>query len=183
MASQKLREVLALNDAVGLLKRIVDVLEGKHGPEPDFPIQAAASLRKLRISLKRDTESDLVSVKVKFTGVTPEAVPTAPPRAPGEAGIAPVPYKDLKRRMKKLFRAISDELKAGSLPSGSSLREFFQLSGQMVTCPDRGEEHYEEYSRTCRRLEAAFDSGDLEGCRSLVVELNRMKTECHTDHK
>jgi XXXCH domain-containing protein len=181
--STKIRRVMDTKEALDYLHQIIDQL-APHDAEPgESLVPPAENIRKLKISLKRDRESNQVSLKLKinyFKDLVEQSAEIIQEKAlPFE-----IPdYVSLKKSMKRSFKEIFQSIAKGSLPSGEAVASFTRDAGLMVTFPGRGEEHYNEFRHRCTQLKQAFEKGDLAECRALASELNSMKTECHSDHK
>jgi XXXCH domain-containing protein len=175
-------QVMTAKEAADFLRTVADKLEKVEPGGTDPSAADLGNLRKLRISLKRDSEFGQISVKMKtryfdeWRKEEGEIVPEV------EAERKPS-FKELKKRMKGSFKEIFKSLANGTFPSEEAVESFARDAELMITFPKRGEEHYEEFKKACAQFREAFQKRDLAECQTKSNELNRMKTECHSDHK
>ena len=179
---KKVQRILNVKEAADLLRGIADSLEGESGAIGDVPLPDVADLRKLSISIKKDRDAENVSLKFKFKEF--DRLIGQAPSAGGEVGTPKKPgYKSLKKEMKTSFKELSRSLSQGVLPGAAVVELFVRQGIQMCEYPGKGDEHYEEFRLRCQELKEAFDSGDVAGCQAAYRELQRMKIECHSDHR
>jgi XXXCH domain-containing protein len=181
--STKIRQVMDTKEALDYLHLMIDKLAPHDAAAGESLASPAEHIRKLKISLKRDRESNQVSLKLKinyYKDLVEQPAETIQEKAPRAEKPS---YVSLKKSMKRSFKEIMQSLTKGSLPSGEAVASFTRDAGLMIAFPGRGEEHYNEFSQRCKRLKEAFEEKNLAECRALASELNRMKTECHSDHK
>jgi XXXCH domain-containing protein len=180
---KKYQEVMTSVQAADFLRTLANQLEGKESVGEEPLIERLGDLRKFSISFKRDVESDQISVKMK-SKYYPYVIEGAKEEIVSETDTRTKPkYTDLKKRMKESFKEVFKSLSTGAFPSEQAVDSFLNGARLMVTYPDRGDEHYEAFSNACAQLQEAFVKRDLAQCQEISKELNRMKTECHSDHK
>jgi len=183
---RKIQRVLSAKEAAALLRSIADELEGPHeGPWGEEAFVDIQRLRKLRIGFKRDREDGQISVKVRVRHFSEAEEPLAhaPEASPSGGPAVNEDFKGLKNKMKSSFKEIFKSLANGSFPSEGAVESFLEDSRKMVAYPGRGEEHYDEFQRLCEGLRGAFEKRELAACQGFCHDLNRIKTECHSDHK
>ena len=177
---KKTERMLNVKEAADLLRGIADGLEGA-GEAAGLPMPEVANLRKLSISIKKGWDAENVIFKLKFKefdkepGRIPSTAEVDVKRKPG--------YKSLKKEMKSTFREISRCLNQDVLPTAETVELFVKQGIEMTEYPGKGDEHYEEFRRWCQDLKEAFGNGDMAGCRAAHQELQRMRIECHSDHR
>lgn len=170
-------------DVAALFRELADHLDGAPLPETTripMPIQA---FRKCKIGIKQELDGYTVKLKMKL--LSPETAGEAgEPAADTEETDDTLPkYKHLKKKMKQSFKAITESLAANTLPPEAVVTEFLQDSLWMIAYPGYGDEYYNAYEAACRDFRNAFESKDMDACRTTCGELNRLKKECHDRYK
>ena len=196
---KKFKKKMDAAKLAGLLRDIADQLEGSEKINNNALSEAFIDFNKASLKLKR--KSDCLSVKVKVesqpqldetspTGTSPSAKAMARPktdRAPKPSytsdRMEKPKYKTLKKRMKSSFKLIREALESNQMPMAAILESFIRDSELMVTYPGYGDEFYEAYRNLCSRFSEACSKGDLGAVKSLAIELNQMKSDCHKRYK
>lgn len=129
----------------------------------------------IKVSLKPRDGAWRLTVRLK----DPAPAPDGP--SPALASLRDKPrYKDLKKRMRRSFKAVETALAAGRTPETDALAAFVADSRLMTTYPGRGDPDYPAYDAAVERLEAAAAGGDLPAMTQAVAALRRLKKECHS---
>lgn len=157
----------------GYLRELADALQ--QGGGGDFQSVGEFSKLKLRV---RD-EFGQIRVKLKIT--SPGACRTG--EAGARKGEGMPKYKDLKKRMKRSFKAIRRTLDEGRAPPAGVAASFLADAELMTGYTGKGDEFYQEFRDACRELSDACASGDLARMGAAVEELRRQKRRCHDIHK
>ncbi len=92
-------------------------------------------------------------------------------------------YKTLKKRMKERFKAIRLAVDNGVLPGKDVAYAFARDSEVMVAYPDKGAEHYDDYTRLVQEFMVALEDRDFEHVRGCLEALEECKTACHEKYK
>jgi XXXCH domain-containing protein len=158
----------------GFLRDLADAIE--QGGDGDFDAVDQFSTLKLRI------KDEFGQTRVELTLKKPPSGWSA--RTGGPRGDHGMPkYKDLKKRMKRSFRAIRQALREGRTPPAEATASFLADAGLMTGYSGKGEEFYEEFKEACRAFSEACASGDLNRMGEAAEELRRQKRRCHDRHK
>ncbi|QTA83561.1 XXXCH domain-containing-protein [Desulfonema limicola] len=168
-------EGMTKNQVSQFLREIADRLEGKTPEEGlQFDVDPGDFL-KLQIKMKKELCGFSMSIKLKegYEGLPlEESLKNRRPK-----------YKKLKKNMKITFREISNNLINNILPNDSIVSLFLTDSKLMITCFDKGDEYYEEYSNACEKFRLAFEAKEIEACKIAFAELTQIKTKCHKQYK
>lgn len=166
-------------------REMADRLEGATPEGPETFGVDPGDFFKLKLSLKREADGYAVKMKAKPYDATRATGASVPVGTEDPAGTdAPkVKYKSLKKRMKGQFKTIAESLVVGVLPPAAVAEAFLADSRRMTAYPGYGDEFYAEYDSFRVAFRDALEREDMEGCRSVVRELDRIKKECHDRYK
>ena len=196
---KKFKKKMDAAELAALLRDIADQLEGSEKINNHALSQAFIDFNKASLKLKRKSDSLSVKVKVETqpqldesskTDIRPATKAIARPttdKVPEPSytsdKIEKPKYKTLKKRMKSSFKLIREALESNQMPMAAILESFIRDSELMVTYPGYGDEYYEAYRNLCSRFSEACSKGDLGALKSLTIELNQMKSDCHKRYK
>ena len=196
---KKFKKKMDAAELAALFRDIADQLEGSEKINNHTLSDAFIDFNKASLKLKRKSDSLSVKVKVETQPQLDETSPTG--ARPAAEAIArpktdkvPMPsytsdkmekpkYKTLKKRMKSSFKMIREALESDHMPMAPILESFIRDSELMVSYPGYGDEYYEAYRNLCSHFSEACNRGDLGALKSLTIELNRMKSDCHKRYK
>lgn len=179
------------------LRNLAQSLEGE-GSEADG--LNLTDFKKLKISVKMKEQGCSVKLKVKRIELEVEDAEACDSAADesGEAAAEPgqdsgpsvaeakkIKYKQLKKRMKKSWKAIKESSGAGAIPPEDVTRAFLEDSDLMVTYPekDKGPEYYDRYIEAVDSFRGAYAAGDLPALQQAVQALRGIKKQCHAEYK
>ncbi|GBC59628.1 hypothetical protein DENIS_0567 [Desulfonema ishimotonii] len=160
---------------------MADTPEGKTSrTSPEFNFDPG-NFRKLKIGLKK--EPDGFSLKIRAKQPREAACGTAQAETGTGEEAGDFKYNTLKKRMKSRFKTICESLANNTLPGEAVVTAFLRDSRLMTAWPDYGDEYYEAYDQACTAFREAFESKNLEACKTTCQELSRLKKECHDRYK
>jgi XXXCH domain-containing protein len=172
----KFEQTLSPQELRESLNRLADGLTGpKSDPESgrDFGGLPLDALAKIKITVKRTDQGFEFKVKAKASAEALAGV-----ELPADAQGKPK-YKSLKKRMKATFKTMTNTLLAGEIPDQALADSFVEDSRLMATYPGKGDEFYPVYTEAVDRFAQARATGDLEALRKSILELDRLKSDCH----
>lgn len=186
MSSERIyHEGLTTAQVAGFIRVLADRLEGIVPDEADPDLDEVSTpdpgeFKKLKISVKRDLAGFTLKYKSKTlykrTDLNEEEA-----EAPEDE--EPITYKKLKKRMKESFKSMMESLMAEALPADAAVMSFLQDSKLMLSFPEKGGEYYDDYDVACTSFAGAFESGNLDACKSAINALDRLRKECHSRYK
>ncbi len=126
----------------------------------------------VKLTLKRDAQECRVSVRIKHERSAETMEPGGLPR-----------YKELKKRMKKPWKALLEIAEAGQMPAPAQLEEFMGECELMISYPDEGEDYYAAFKATMQDVQAAAASGDTREFAMALARMDAVKKQCHDEYK
>jgi XXXCH domain-containing protein len=201
---RKLKTKFKIVELEAYFRTIADALEGKTDLEDknliglfdnfsQATIRMKRKAKKISLDIKVDAEplssGETKDAAVPGPAATPatETLPDAAPPEPQAPETSPKPkklkYKDLKKRMKKSFKAIKESVSDSRLPERSDLVSFLNDSEQMVSYPGYGDAYYSEYQKACQALEDAAGRLDFATFKHQLEAVNKLQKECHNRYK
>jgi len=171
----KIEKYLDENEVPAFLRELADAIE--HGGSAEYA--CTDDFKEFKIEGKN--QYGKVVVRAKFKSVS-ECAP--PPELLAEAGgaQAQLSYAALKNRMKLSFKMITGMVHQNLFPPNSAVDAFLADSAQMVTFSGYGDEYYDEFTRTCGELKAAYEAEDMDKLKATVIELAKQKGRCHAKY-
>ena len=94
-----------------------------------------------------------------------------------------MPYKELKKRIGKVFEGFSEGLKEGLLPTDDDLDRFYRDAKQMVSYEDKATPYYDEFMRAATGFRDACRKGDVSTVQETHRRLEELKKACHDRFK
>ncbi len=94
-----------------------------------------------------------------------------------------ISYKKLKKRMKKSFALIQDDVQAYRFPLQKDFDFFAGDCLVMTQFPDYGDEYYPEFLEKLKMLTSSYASRDMSGFSAAFSEITRLMKECHDRYK
>jgi XXXCH domain-containing protein len=144
-------------------------------------MESIAEFRKMKISIEES--SGRIAVQIKFKGAEPAAEHHPEVKTEEKAPRKPLKYKDLKKRMKRSFKAIFTMVHENRMPDREVVEEFLRQSELMVSYPGYGDEYYTEYREACDAFTAAFLQGDMKALHQAFDRIDQAKSHCHNRYK
>lgn len=165
------------------LRELADFLEGKNISSFFFP-ENLTSIEKLKIKIERNKTGSF-SAKWK----------TNAPKTTKEDGIflplteeddsSQLSYKQLKKRMKKTYKEIKNQIETDVVPSSVIVAQFIEDSETMMTFDDDeyGPKFYDAYRDGMTLFNKAFDQKSLPQMRTAIDDLDNIVSACHDKYK
>lgn len=179
----KLNEPKSQEEAAAFLRSLASGLEqgSLHLGDESFEW---SEIKKVKFTFKHLNDKVLIKTSLKkepATHVEMEFAQDEPDDAPAaKPGIS---YKKLKKRMKKSFALIQDDVQAYRFPLR---RDFDSFAGDcvlMTEFPEYGEEYYPEFLEKLKLLTGSYSSRDMSGFSRAFSEITRLMKECHDRYK
>ncbi len=171
------KEIVAYgDDARHVLKYVTEGISSSEPPVSTDVLIDFVKLRKLKISLKKQSGQIFLKCKVKYLaddsdGILRDVIISRNRDAPG--------FKALKKRMDKSFKSIGERLENGGLPSNIEVELFCSNAQQMTTFAGHGDSMYPEFLQVIHEFQEAFHRSDLDECLSLYARISAIKKSCH----
>jgi XXXCH domain-containing protein len=149
--------------------------------EDDQSVGASlADFHKIKLSLKKDPETDEVRVKMKVT--YPD---NSNGQGNGDKAKKKVKkqYKALKKRMKKTFKEMAEFSADQTFPDREAFNGFISDCRLMVSYHGFGDEYYDAYMKAVYAMVEAFDRQDTAGFWRQFAEVDRIRADCHDRYK
>lgn len=187
--SRKFEKLCTVAEAAGLMKALGASLEGTQGPELAESGIDLKDCAKLKLSMKKKGDSISVKVKMKAASAATQADEGSDEQddddddddEDDQAGPGLQPYKKLKKRMSKDFKALRKCIEMGDPVPEELSGRFFADAGAMTQYPGKGEEGYEDFRSACRALQGALQgSADVQ---QALLAVESIKKGCHARHK
>jgi len=181
MSSDKLYlEHLTRTQVAQFFRELAGRLEGVVPGAAESMVPDPGGFKKIKISVKRDSTGFVVKWEskplIKRAGV--DEWETAYPADETE-----IRYKNLKKRLKENFRVINQSLMGEVMPGEGVVASFLQDAKMMMAFPEKGAAHYGDFEKVCLGFSNAFESKNLEACKTAGTALKQLKRECHRRYK
>jgi len=163
------------------LAETIDIARGEMSKEADADI---SDFRKFELTIKRKGADAVVKLKCKYAEkgvVSTEESRESSENTPEEE--SRLKYKDLKKRMKKAFKAICASVKVGELPDAEAAKNFIEDSKLMTSFEGKGEAMYERYAAACDEFKTAMKKKDVDKVAEAVKNLDAIRKEAHREYK
>lgn len=95
----------------------------------------------------------------------------------------PLPYKQLKERMKADWKRIRKAARKGKSLDVALVRAFCADARQMTSYPGKGDEYYPAFHELVDRLEEALEQGSEITLGHTVASMRRMMKACHRRYR
>lgn len=171
------KEIVAYgDDALHVLGYITEGVSSSEPPVSADVLIDFVKLRKLKISLKKQSGQVFLKCKVKYLvddsdGAVRDVITSRNRDMPG--------FKALKKRMDKSFKMIGERLENGGLPSNIEVELFCSNAQRMTTFAGYGDSMYPEFIQVIHEFQEAFHRSDLDECLSLYARISAIKKSCH----
>ena len=183
MSSIKRDYLMAVHELPDFLRRLAVALESKSASDPDF-----LNVDRIR-KFKCEVDDRGVRFRMKFSedfclAVQERHSPldTSHPIHPHHAAEKPG-YKELKKRMRKDFKAMFKAIHEGVIPDRRDVMRFLSDAHLMVTYPGYGDVYYSVFIDACHAFEKAYEQGDLQLLNETVDALAFQAAHCHSRFK
>ena len=100
-----------------------------------------------------------------------------------QAELAEQKYRPLKKKLKKSFKKLKEQVGKNELPSRSHVEIFLAEAAVMVSYSGFGDEHYQDFMEACTALKKASDARDFALFSERLSGISRIKKECHERFK
>jgi XXXCH domain-containing protein len=186
MPKRKLKKKVKATELGSYMRSVADAIEGQSDNNHEELTGLFDDFSKASIELKRKSIKATIEIKVK-TELEPmvktQKEAPDPSYAPSPSQNNKLKYKDLKKRMKKSFKAINEFVSGSRLPERSDLESFLNDSELMVSYPGNGDEHYPAFRKACQSLNNAFIRLDFASFKQQFEEIKTFYRDCHDRYK
>jgi XXXCH domain-containing protein len=147
---------------------------------------ALNAVKKVKISFKNQDSMLLVKTKLKgelSTDLEIEFEPDKEDMTPGEDEAPDVPYKSLKKRMKKSLAIIHKNMSDSRFPAEEDVRSFLDDCIAMTGFSGYGDENYPRFLDEVNKMIQAFSLGHEQEFRQSLNGVVRLMQDCHDRYK
>ncbi len=143
-------------------------------------------IKKIKVTFKNQDSRLLVKTKLKsefFTDTEMESEGETGDPAPLEIDVSFMPYKKLKKRMKKSLTDIHKDISGNQLPSEADVKLFADDCVAMTKFNGYGDENYSGFLEKVKQMTEAFSLNDQEKFRQAFSGLLGHMKACHDRYK
>jgi XXXCH domain-containing protein len=201
---RKLKMKVTIEALGAYIKSLADAIDGKLENDQKDLIGLFDNFSKATIKLSRKSQKATLEIKVELEpepegqtnrsalqrvekkpapGNPQKEVPPEPKADQAGPNIRKPKYKNLKKRMKKSFKDITQSISDSRLPARSDLDSFLYDSELMVSYPGHGDEYYTDYQKACQSLKNAYERLDFAGFKHEHGEIKKLMRDCHDRYK
>jgi XXXCH domain-containing protein len=176
-AERKLEHKLPATQLGQYLRELATVLEGHSATDFYGLNDNLGAYSKIELKIRRKNNQVVARLKVKSAAGASEAgEKTAPLDGKPK-------YKALKKRMKPVFKTISESAARDEFPAAEVVKSFVADSAVMLTYPGKGDEYYGAYRKALDDFAQAFENQDFVTFKQAHGRLEQLKDACHERYK
>jgi XXXCH domain-containing protein len=169
MSEKHERAYFGLNptDAASYLRELADRVEAGQLDFRDAPV-SLQQIKRIKVSLSPGPDGIDFEQKLKV-------------RSDGsrEASPGELKFKPLKKRMRRIFKAMKALVEEGHAPPLEMVERFASDTDRMIHLAKENDPGYPEFRAEVQRLQAALQEGDLDALASRLRTLRAMEHACH----